>query len=177
MRALILPGWHGSGPDHWQSHWQHEEPDAVRVEQESWDHPQLEPWLSRLHEAVQTYPDALLVAHSLGVILVAHYAARYPQARIGAALLVAPGDADLHAPHEPDIASFAPVPRRPLPFPSILVMSRTDPHMAPDRSLQLAQDLGAETIDLGDAGHINPDSGYGPWPQGFELAAKLRQRG
>ena len=32
-RYLILPGWQGSGPDHWQTHWQRLLPDARRVEQ------------------------------------------------------------------------------------------------------------------------------------------------
>jgi len=175
MRTLILPGWHGSGPEHWQSHWQSREPSALRVEQDDWDQPRLEPWLQRLDAAVRENPGALLVAHSLGVILVAHYASRFPDAAVGAALLVAPGDADLHGPHEPAIASFAPVPRAPLPFASTMVLSRNDPHMAFERGQSLARDLGCTIIDLGDAGHINPDSGYGPWPHGHDLADALRQ--
>ncbi len=173
MKRLILPGWHGSEPDHWQRLWQHKDPDALVVEQDNWDHPELEAWLQRLHEAIQAHPDSLLVAHSLGVILVSHYAARHPQARIAGALLVAPGDADLHAPTNPPIASFAPVPRQRLPFPSTMVLSRNDPHMDFARGVELAQAWGSRIIDLGNAGHINVDSGFGPWPKGFELAHQL----
>ncbi|WP_410369539.1 RBBP9/YdeN family alpha/beta hydrolase [Chelatococcus asaccharovorans] len=67
----------------------------------------------------------MLIAHSLGVILVAHHAATRPNSPVRAALLVAPGDADLHAPTNPPITSFAPVPRTRLPYPSTMVVSRT----------------------------------------------------
>ncbi|MGU3576557.1 RBBP9/YdeN family alpha/beta hydrolase [Brucellaceae bacterium C25G] len=174
MTSLLLPGWHGSGPDHWQRLWLEKDTQAIVVEQENWAEPELETWLACLHETVSAYPDALLVAHSLGVILVTHYVARYPDAKIKAALLVAPGDADLHAPNLPAIASFAPVPRKPLPFPSIMVVSETDPHMALERSVELGEALGSEIINIGDAGHINVEAGYGAWPLGHELAAKLQ---
>jgi predicted alpha/beta hydrolase family esterase len=32
---------------------------------------------------------------------------------------------------------------------------------------------GATLIDAGDAGHLNPDSGHGPWPEGLLLFARL----
>jgi len=173
MKRLILPGWFGSGPDHWQRIWAAEDPQALVVEQKNWDEPDLESWLANLHAAVLAAPGSLLVAHSLGVILVLHYVARHPDAPVAGALLVAPGDADLHAVFKPEIAGFAPVPRTKLPFPSIIVASHDDPHMELARTLELARDIGAEVVDVGNAGHVNVESGFGRWPLGRELAARL----
>ncbi|ODT16872.1 MAG: hypothetical protein ABS35_27130 [Kaistia sp. SCN 65-12] len=172
---LILPGWHGSGPDHWQRWLAAQLPTAKVVEQENWAHPDLDAWLANLEAAIRaTSSPVILVAHSLGVILAAHHAARHGGERIAGALLVAPGDADVHAATEPDIAGFAPVPRSRLPYPSTLVASRNDPHMNFDRSEGLARDLGSDFVDLGDAGHVNVASGYGPWPRALDLLAELR---
>lgn len=174
MPRLILPGWHGSGPGHWQRRWLDQDPDARLVEQDDWDKPDLDRWLTRLNEYVSSEPAPVtLVAHSLGTLLVAHYAERYGARRIAGALLVAPGDADLHAAENKQIASFAPVPRRKLPFPAILVVSRNDTLMAYDRAVALGKEWGARLIDQGNAGHINVESGYGPWPEGFRMADEL----
>lgn len=177
MQRFILPGWYGSGPGHWQRLWLGHDPSAVVVEQDDWANPDRDRWVQRLDAALDGVDGAMLIAHSLGVILVAHYASLRPAAPIRAALLVAPGDADLHAPTNPPIASFAPVPRARLPFPSIMVLSRTDPHMAYERSSAFAADLGSSVVDLGDAGHVNVDSGFGSWPLGFELADRLAENG
>ncbi len=172
---LILPGWHGSGAEHWQRWLAAELPEAKVVEQENWAHPDLDAWLANLEAAIRDASGpVILVAHSLGVILAAHHAARHGGERIAGALLVAPGDADVHAATEPDIAGFAPVPRHRLPYPSVLVASRNDPHMDFDRSEALARDLGSDFVDLGEAGHVNVASGYGPWPRALDLLAGLR---
>ena len=42
MNYLIVPGLNNSGPKHWQSFWAKSLPNAVRVEQRSWDKPQKE---------------------------------------------------------------------------------------------------------------------------------------
>ena len=67
--VLIIPGWHNSGPDHWQSLWQAKH-GYVRVEQHNWDFPLRGDWMIQLEEAVLAKPDAVLVAHSLGCVLV-----------------------------------------------------------------------------------------------------------
>ena len=41
FRILIVPGLHGSGPDHWQSRWQRLYPYFERIEQAQWDVPDL----------------------------------------------------------------------------------------------------------------------------------------
>jgi uncharacterized protein len=87
---LIAPGLGGSSPDHWQSHWERMLPGATRVLQADWDAPDLD----ALARAVRRRPNALIVAHSLGCILLAHLAVRDRFAPVRGALLVAPPDVD-----------------------------------------------------------------------------------
>ena len=71
---------------------------------------------------------------------------------------------------------FAPIPRDPLPFPSVLVASRTDPHCDYDKAEDIAYAWGSAIVDAGDAGHLNTDSGHGPWPEGLmRFAGFLKQ--
>jgi uncharacterized protein len=98
-----------------------------------------------------------------------------PVARRGA-FLVAPPDVE-----EADLIpaverSFAPVPRDPLPFPSLLVASRSDPYCAYARAEDLAFAWGSALLDAGEAGHINTASGYGPWPEGLMRFAGFLKR-
>ena len=51
---LIVPGLGGSGPEHWQTHWQRSYPRAHRVEQADWNRPVRADWLSRLAQALRT---------------------------------------------------------------------------------------------------------------------------
>ncbi len=175
MTRLILPGYQGSPVGHWQRHWLDLDVTARMVEQEDFDAPELEAWLIALARAVAESPGAVLIAHSLGTALVAHFAARYPDAPIGGALLVAPADVDRISRRGGPFGSFAPLPRRPLPFASVLVASRNDPYMEFKRAAALAADWGSGFVDLGNAGHINIDSGFGPWTEGFYLAGGLGQ--
>ena len=171
--VLIMPGWLGSGPNHWQMQWAREHGYAV-VEQNDWQRPRRGDWLARLDEVIIDTPGSLvLVAHSLACILVAAWAtfSRHT-ARVQGALLVAPGDVE--RPELSDrLPGWAPISRQPLPFKSILVGSQNDPYCRADRAQALAQDWGAQWLDLGLAGHINADSSLGAWPQGHALLQTL----
>jgi predicted alpha/beta hydrolase family esterase len=173
--VLILPGWQNSGPEHWQSRWERAH-GYVRVQQHDWERPLRGDWLVQLEEAIlQCDEPALLVAHSLGCILVAAWAAHSRNThRVRAALLVAPGDVEREE-MRPLLPSWSPIERRALPFKSVLVASRDDPNCSFARAQGLAKDWGAELTDLGNAGHINADSGLGDWPQGHELLRQLQQ--
>jgi predicted alpha/beta hydrolase family esterase len=122
----------------------------------------------------------ILVAHSGGVITVAHWAARSRAQRpIRGALLAVPPDFETPMPDgyptkaALDAAGWLPVPRRPLPFPSIVAASRNDPLARFARVEQLARDWGSRLIDLGEVGHLNPASGFGEWPQAESLIRVL----
>ena len=174
---LIVPGYTNSGPDHWQSRWQRKLSTAQRVEQDDWDVPSRHDWVSRLVEMTRRCRrPVVLVAHSLGVVTVAHAAPLLPPDVVRGAFLVAPADVD-DADLVPDIErSFAPVPRDPLPFPSLLVASRSDQYCSFERAEDLAFAWGSALLDAGDAGHINTASGFGPWPEGLMRFAGFLKR-
>ncbi|MCY1289663.1 Serine hydrolase [compost metagenome] len=177
LRYLILPGWQGSPDEHWQSHWQRSLPNATRVEQFDWQTPRREDWVAALEQAIAAEPTpVILIAHSLGCVTVAHWAAQAPLAllrRVRGALLVAP--ADVERPGCPAaLRNFAPIPRDLLPFPVQLVGSDNDPAASVPRLLELARDWGAETALLTGAGHINVKSGHQRWEQGFAYLYRLQ---
>ena len=177
IRYLILPGWQGSSAEHWQSHWQRSLPNSARVEQQDWLNPQRGDWVTALNQAVADDPRPLiLIAHSLGCVTVAHWAAQASVEllrRVRGALLVAP--ADVERPNCPEaLRNFAPIPERLLPFPSLLVGSDNDPAASPARALELARAWGAEPVLLPGAGHINVKSGHCQWEQGFAYLYRLQ---
>jgi uncharacterized protein len=163
---LIIPGLGGSGPDHWQSRWQARLSTARRVEQDDWQSTSRSNWVGRIvGESRSSTRPTILVAHSLGVIAVAHAAPAL--AGVVAAFLVAPFDWERPG-LIPDLDhDFAPIPRDPLPFPTVLVASRNDPFCEIGRASDFAEAWGSDFVDAGDAGHINVESGHGPWPEGL----------
>jgi predicted alpha/beta hydrolase family esterase len=170
--VLILPGWHNSEPGHWQSLWQHTH-GYTRVEQHNWDFPLRGDWMMQLEEAVLTHPRVVLVAHSLGCVLVAAWAAHTQNAhKVKAALLVAP--ADVERPEmQHMLHSWSPIARARLPFQSTVAASRNDPYCSLMRASSLAQAWGSRLVDCGMSGHINTDSRLGDWPEGRALLEEL----
>jgi len=171
--VLILPGWQGSGPGHWQMRWVRQHGYTV-VEQDDWMRPRRGDWLARLDEVVIDTPGPLvLVAHSLGCIQVAAWAAvSRHTARVAGALLVAPGDVETADLRE-QLPGWSPIVRQKLPFASILVGSQNDPYCRADRAQALARDWGCDWLDLGEAGHINAETPLGDWPAGHALLTRL----
>ncbi len=168
-RVLLLPGWMNSGAGHWQTEWEKLHGDE-RVEQADWVWPRRGDWMARLDEVLLADErPAVLVAHSLGCHLVAAWAAHSRHtARVRGALLVAPPDAegpDL----PPQLHNWRPMVRQRLPFAATLVYSDDDPYCSAATAQALAADWGATSHRLGAAGHINADSGLGPWPAGRAL--------
>jgi len=174
--VLVVPGLNNSGERHWQSCWQRALPAAERVEQANWARPDLEAWMESLVRAVERRPGALLAAHSLGCVLIAHLAQRHPRPPIAGALLVAPADVDAAGPAGRLLEGFGPMPRGRLPFPATVVASRNDPYMSYPTAASLASAWGAGLVDLGCAGHVNVESGHGPWPEGLGLLGQLARR-
>ncbi len=173
---LFVPGLGGAGPGHWQSRWQTKLSTARRVEQESFDEPDRDAWRARIVDAViESRRPVLIVAHGLGAVAVAHAAPAFPAEVVRGAFLVAPPDVE-----RPDMPAalhaFAPIPREPLPFPSLLVASRNDPYASYERAEDVSYSWGAALVDAGEAGHLDQEGGFGPWPEGLmRLAGFLRR--
>lgn len=163
---LIVPGYLGSGPDHWQSRWAQKLSTARQVEQRDWANPRRDEWAAAIVDAVRAAErPAVLVAHSLGVIAALHAAQQSGDRIAGAFLVAPPSEAAIREMPAVD-AAFLPVPRGRLPFPAVLVGSSDDPYADLLFPRRLAEDIGAKFIDAGASGHINVESGHGPWPEG-----------
>lgn len=177
-RPLILtvPGLGGSGPGHWQTIWEQERDDCVRADLGQWSAPRRNAWVSKLDQAIRRCDmPVILAAHSLGCIAVAWWAELAGQPwgwPVAGALLVAPPDVE-RADRPAALAHFAPGPRAPLPFPSILVTSEDDPYASLQRGFDMARDWGSHFVDIGAAGHINADSCLGAWREGQLLVERL----
>jgi predicted alpha/beta hydrolase family esterase len=174
-RTLILPGFHNSDSDHWQSRWEARDETLLRVIQDDWKTPRCADWIAKLDQALAlTGPDTVLVAHSAGCALVAHWAVGEYSRPVHGALLVAPSDPEaLSFPSGP--TGFAPVPLRPLPFRSVVVASSNDPYVTLSRAREFAMAWGSEFMMIGEAGHINSASGLGDWHEGLALLNTLRE--
>ncbi len=174
---LIVPGLGGSGPGHWQRRWAERFSTARWVEQKNWNRPEPEAWTGNLERAIlmATRP-VVLVAHSLGVPTVVHTARQLVDTKVRGAFLVSPPDVRPGGPAPRETEAFAPLPRDPLPFPSMLVISNTDPFCSVEQAGDFANCWGSDFHMAGDAGHINAESGHGPWPEGLMMFTRLMQR-
>lgn len=130
------------------------------------------------HAAQSLSGPLVIVAHSGGCIMVARWAMQSGRAVQGALLATPPDfDAPMPAGYPTSQALAAggwfPVPRQRLPFRSLVALSSNDPLGRHERVLALAGDWGSEPIELGEVGHLNPASGYGPWPLAKQLIDRL----
>lgn len=171
VRVLVVPGLHDSGPAHWQTwlaaHFRH----SVRVEQDDWGRADLVAWAGRIAETLDRHPGSrwVAVAHSFGCLALAHCLAERQKQGVEAALLVAPADPEKFA-VLPLLSLSA------LPVPSVLLASENDPWMTLDSARAWARAWGTQFINLGQVGHINTESGFGPLPQAKTLVELMIQR-
>jgi len=182
---LILHGWGGNKPEHWQEHLARELRDVnADVRAPKMPNP-MSPdpmaWMEALHQALSEIPkDATLtvLAHSLGAINWIRHAAMVegmverPGPQAERVLLVAPpyvmreippldappGAADFFPPTLSKIGIAA------LARETVLVASDTDDYATFDQSSAYADGLGIRIEKLPGGGHISPYYGYGEWP-------------
>jgi uncharacterized protein len=164
---LIIPGFGDSGPGHWQTRWEAKLPSATRVIQPDWNRADRSQWMAAIAQAVETADKpVVLVAHSIGVAAVAHAAHLFTKPVAGA-FLVGLSDWNRAELLPGVVHDFAPLPRAPFAFPSWLIASRNDPYCDYEVAADHASAWGAKLIDAGESGHINIESGHGPWPEGL----------
>ncbi len=171
VRLLVIPGLNDSGPAHWQTWLQgHFSQHAVRVEQDDWASADLARWSQRIELAMARYPGSrwIAVAHSFGCLALLRHLARGGEG-VRSALLVAPAD-----PAKFGVAGRLPQSR--LTIPSVLLASETDPWMTFESASTWARVWGSQLVNLGDAGHINTEAGFGPLPPAKTLVEAMVQR-
>jgi predicted alpha/beta hydrolase family esterase len=164
---LIIPGFRGSEPEHWQSRWEAKLPSSRRVVQDDWERPELAAWRGRIVKEVERAAGpVVLLAHSLGVLATVH-AEPFLASKVKGAFLVAPPSQNILSIFDAVDPAFLSLPTDPLAFPAVLVASRNDKYSSFEESAALAKTLGAKLVDAGFSGHINSESGHGPWPEGL----------
>jgi predicted alpha/beta hydrolase family esterase len=177
LRALILHGWQGSGPEHWQS-WLAE---RLRLAGAHVQYPDLpdcdvpcpDRWGAALHRELRDLAaepgERVVIAHSLGCVLWLREAARIRAAhRVDRVVLVAPPCPGAKV---PELATFYPTGADKAAIDAAAGQTRLvcsdDDAYCPGRGaathwgapLELVVDL------LPGAGHLNVEAGYGPWPE------------
>lgn len=173
--VLILHGWQGSGPDHWQTWLARrlvEAGEEVRYPTlPQCDTPCPDRWGAALHAelaALGHEGERIVVCHSLGCVLWLREAHRVRAAdRVDRVLLVA---APCPGCHIDELAGFFPTgaqaDRIATGSPCTrLVCSDDDPYcprVGAGTHWGATLDLPVDLIPGG--GHLNPEAGYGPWP-------------
>jgi predicted alpha/beta hydrolase family esterase len=175
VRLLVIPGLHDSGPAHWQT-WLEGQylKRAHRVRQADWEQPDLARWAARVGDTLALYPRSrwVAVAHSFGCLaLLRHLLDGNTASDCGVlgALLVAPADP----------AKFGvslQLPQSHLDVPTVLIASETDPWMSFDAACHWGRVWGSRLVSMGDAGHINTESGFGALPQAKSIVATMIHR-
>lgn len=179
--VLIVPGLRDHVQAHWQTHLAAQLPKVKTVPPMGREDLNCAKRVQAIEAAMAAIDGpVLVVAHSGGCVMVAHWALTSTHApRVCGALLATPPDFDQAMPEGyPTLAAlqaggWLPVPRQRLPFRSLVVTSDNDPLASAERVRALAQDWGSEILNLGAVGHLNPASGYGEWPMALALVQQL----
>lgn len=167
--VLVATGLQDSGPWHWQTLWQRRYPEMTRIVQDDFAAPDLARWAGAVARAVGEAPEPpVIVAHSFGCLATVRASLEHGVALAGA-LLVAPADPDKFGIAHGLLAA-------PLPFPSTIVASTDDPWLKFVKAGVLAAEWGSRLVSVGRAGHVNAESGHGPWPAGLGLLRDLGER-
>ncbi|PKU26239.1 RBBP9/YdeN family alpha/beta hydrolase [Telmatospirillum siberiense] len=163
---VLVPGLNDSGPEHWQSFWQARHDFWRRVTQSRWNNPDIGSWIDATHRLLATCRQpAILVGHSFGALASCCVTTeeRYP---IAGLMLVAPAE-----PEKFEVEDR--VPMAPLHVPTVVVASHNDPVIRFGRTVYWSKVWNADLADIGEAGHINAEAGFGPWPYGLEILKEL----
>ncbi|MEH0885069.1 alpha/beta hydrolase [Enterobacter sp. UNJFSC 003] len=158
---ILVPGLRDSDEYHWQSCWERRLPFWKRIQQKNWLAPDIENWVSAIRRelAVSRLP-AVLVGHSFGALASCRLL-QTQQVNVAGLVMVAPAEPAFFGLEE----AIQPTT---LSVPCILFASKNDPLMPFFRAQYWATCWGGHLIDIGEAGHINSESGYGEWQYGLE---------
>ncbi|MDR2212779.1 MAG: alpha/beta hydrolase [Pseudomonadales bacterium] len=187
---FIIPGFNGSGPAHWQSWTEARLPGAARLHGVNWARPDLNHWVDQAQaQVLQLRRPMWLLAHSFGCLVAATLAAVAPEL-IAGAVFVAPAEPrrfardgglrDTRLDHTPQaIPSLLDLIPHALPpsVQSVLLASENDPWLDFFEAEAMAQGWRSHFVNLGEVGHVNTDSGYGPWPGLLQQLERLTQKG
>ncbi len=170
-KVLILHGWGGSDYPHWQS-WLAGEiaknyGKVSFLKFSNIDFPDKDKWKDELIKELDEFKPDIVICHSVANILWFHICNDVKISTIERLYLVVPPSLECDI---PELSSFYPcnIPTDLLAKEVLLITSTNDPYMTQIEAEQLQKSLDVKMKVLKDAGHINADSGFGPWPWIFE---------
>lgn len=173
VSTVFVAGYKNSTKGHWQREWFENTENSHWVEQDSWDAPSRDAWVSELDKLLSSIEGPILIiTHSLGGSTLTEWAKQHSANIIGAFIVAPP---DVHCDHFPDIISGFEQPlASKLAFPSQLIASTNDPYASFAEAKKLASSWGSTLINVGDLGHINVESNLSDWVQGKLLFAEFK---
>lgn len=172
VHTVIVPGVGGSEYAHWQSWLQRQLISCSRVEQQDWALPILEKWVEQFVRTVQPIQEPIqIVAHSFGCLTTVAALAQHPEfnKKIRNLVLVAPanparfGDEGFSRHSKNDYQAYFHGLK--LNVPTTLIISENDPWLSFTDAQTLAKAWEIQPVNLGQVGHINVASGFGPFPE------------
>ncbi|MCU4325448.1 RBBP9/YdeN family alpha/beta hydrolase [Acinetobacter johnsonii] len=176
IHTVIVPGVGGSEHDHWQSWLQRQLKSCSRVQQQDWNKPVLHEWIEQFFKTVQSIQEPIqIVAHSFGCLTTVAALAQHPELNqnIKNLVLVAPanparfGDAGFARESQNDYQQY--FHQLKLQVPTQMIISENDPWLNFQDALQLAKAWKIRPKNLGQVGHINVASGFGPFPEIYDF--------
>ncbi len=175
IHTVIVPGVGGSEAAHWQSWLQRQLMSCSRVQQQDWNTPVLQKWIAEFVNTVAPIQGNIqIVAHSFGCLTTVAALAQHPELnqKIKNLILVAPanparfGEAGFARESRQDYQQY--FHQLKILVPTSLLISENDPWLNFEDALQLAQAWKLNPINLGQVGHINVASGFGPFPEIYD---------
>ena len=183
IHTVIVPGVGGSEHDHWQSWLQRQLKSCSRVQQQDWNKPVLHEWIEQFVKTVQSIQEPIqIVAHSFGCLTTVAALAQHPELnqKIKNLVLVAPanparfGDAGFARDSQNNYQQY--FHQLKLQAPTQMIISENDPWLNFQDALQLAKAWKIRPKNLGQVGHINVASGFGPFPEIYDHLISEPQR-
>ena len=179
VTVLIVPGLRDHVPDHWQTLLAARLPKVRSVPPLEHDTLSCAARVAAIEHALAAIEGpVVIVAHSAGAMMVAHWAQRATR-EIRGALLAAPADVETPMPagyptrDQLKANGWLPIPLTRLPFASIVAASSNDALTTLARARAFAEAWGSRFVELGAVGHLNPASGFGAWPQAEAFISEL----
>ncbi|WP_445115461.1 alpha/beta hydrolase [Acinetobacter sp. WZC-1] len=183
IHTVIVPGVGGSGADHWQSWLQRQLMSCSRVQQSDWNLPILDDWIAHfVHTITQVNKPVQIVAHSFGCLTALAALNQYPELAAGVQklILVAPanparfGERGFARDSQSDYQAYFYSLKTPVP--TEMIISENDPWLSFEDALKLTIAWKVRSRNLGQVGHINVASGFGPFPEIYAHLIPEQQR-
>jgi predicted alpha/beta hydrolase family esterase len=166
-KVLLLHGWGGSDFPHWQS-WLAGEiakdyGEVCFLKFSDFDTPKLDTWKQELLEKLQSFQPDIVVCHSLANTLWLHLCKDNSLQEVQKLYLVAPPSLECKI---DELSEFFPLstPKKLFAKDTLLISSTNDPYLSENEAHKLQKELQVKMKIIKNGGHLNAESGYGPWP-------------